>query len=63
MEWYWAFAMLLGMIIFMMALGVPVAITFLTTNIIGWLFFNEWEKKTFDQRHFTFGNLYEYLVL
>ncbi len=42
MEWYWAFAMLLGMIIFMMALGVPVAIAFLTTNIIGWLFFNDW---------------------
>ena len=40
MEWYWAFAMLLGMIIFMMALGVPAAITFLTTNIIGWLYFS-----------------------
>lgn len=41
MEWYWAFAMLLGMIISMMALGIPVAIAFLTTNIIGWLFFND----------------------
>ena len=49
MEWYWAFAMLLGMIIFMMALGVPVAITFLTTNIIGWLFFNEWEPAAIFQ--------------
>ena len=35
MEWYWAFAMLLGMIISMMAIGVPVAIAFLTTNIVG----------------------------
>ena len=49
MEWYWAFAMLLGMIIFMMALGVPVAITFLTTNIIGWLYFNEWEPAAIFQ--------------
>lgn len=43
MEWYWSFAFLLGMIMFMMALGVPVAFTFLTTNIIGWLFFNNWD--------------------
>ncbi len=43
MEWYWAFALLLGMIITMMAMGIPVAIAFLTTNIVGWLFFNEWE--------------------
>ena len=49
MEWYWAFAMLLGMIIGMMAIGVPVAITFLTTNIIGWLYFNEWEPAAIYQ--------------
>ena len=49
MEWYWAFAMLLGMIITMMALGVPVAIGFLTTNIIGWLFFNEWQPAAISQ--------------
>ena len=40
MEWYWAFALLLGMIMFMMALGVPVAFAFLTTNIVGWIGFN-----------------------
>jgi tripartite ATP-independent transporter DctM subunit len=49
MEWYWAFAMLIGMIIVMMAIGVPVAISFLTTNIIGWLFFNDWNLAAIEQ--------------
>ncbi len=39
MEWYWALATLIGMVIFFMALGVPVALTFITTNIIGVLVF------------------------
>ena len=34
MEWYWALATLIGMVIFFMALGVPVAFTFIITNII-----------------------------
>jgi tripartite ATP-independent transporter DctM subunit len=42
MEWYWAFALLLGMIVGMLALGFPVALAFLTTNILGWLFFTGW---------------------
>ena len=42
MEWYWSFAVLLGMIMSMMALGVPVAFAFITTNIIGWMFYNDW---------------------
>ena len=49
MEWYWAFAMLLGMIIGMMAIGIPVALAFLTTNIIGWLFFNNWDMAAVSQ--------------
>jgi tripartite ATP-independent transporter DctM subunit len=49
MEWYWAFAMLLGMIVGMMALGVPVALGFLTTNIIGWLYFNGWDPNAILQ--------------
>ncbi len=49
MEWYWAFAMLLGMIIGMMAIGMPVAIAFLTTNIIGWLYFNDWQLAAISQ--------------
>lgn len=37
MEWYWAVLLLLGPVIAMMALGVPVAWTFIATNIIGTL--------------------------
>jgi tripartite ATP-independent transporter DctM subunit len=40
MEWYWALALLLGMIMSMLALGFPVALAFVTTNIIGWLVFS-----------------------
>ena len=39
MEWYWALACLIGMVMFFMAMGVPVALTFITTNIIGVLIF------------------------
>jgi tripartite ATP-independent transporter DctM subunit len=39
MEWYWALATLVGMVIFFMAMGIPVALTFITTNIIGALLF------------------------
>ena len=35
MEWYSAFAVLLGMVVFFMAIGVPVAFAFITTNFIG----------------------------
>lgn len=39
MEWYEALALLLGAIMFLMALGMPVAIAFLAANIIGaWVF-------------------------
>ena len=42
LQWYWAFALLLGTIIGMLALGFPVALAFVTTNIIGWLYFTGW---------------------
>lgn len=39
MEWYEALALLLGAIMFLMALGMPVAIAFLAANILGaWVF-------------------------
>ncbi|MCC5979288.1 MAG: TRAP transporter large permease [Salinarimonas sp.] len=39
MEWYQALALLLGSIIFLMALGMPVALAFLAANIVGaWIF-------------------------
>ena len=49
MEWYWAFALLLGMVISMMAIGIPVALAFLTTNLVGWLFFNDWNPFAVHQ--------------
>ncbi len=39
MEWYWALFTLIGMVVFFMAMGVPVAFTFILTNIIGVLIF------------------------
>ncbi|MEM7190347.1 MAG: TRAP transporter large permease [Pseudomonadota bacterium] len=39
MEWYEALAFLLGMILFFMALGVPVALAFLAANMIGAAYF------------------------
>jgi tripartite ATP-independent transporter DctM subunit len=39
MEWYAAGALLIGLIVGLMALGVPVAITFMATNIVGTLVF------------------------
>ncbi|WP_299815469.1 TRAP transporter large permease [uncultured Roseibium sp.] len=39
MEWYEALAVLLGSIVFLMAIGMPVALAFLAANIIGaWIF-------------------------
>ena len=40
MEWYWAFAVLLGMVIGFMTLGVPVAFAFIATNFIAILIFS-----------------------
>ena len=34
LEWYWALTTLIGMVMFFMAMGMPVALTFITTNII-----------------------------
>ena len=42
MEWYWAFALLLGMIVSFLAMGFPVALAFVITNILGWLIFTGW---------------------
>lgn len=39
MEWYAAGALLLGLIVGLMMLGVPVAITFMATNVVGTLVF------------------------
>tara|TARA_R110000868_G_scaffold1844_10_gene14610 strand:- start:1129 stop:2445 length:1317 start_codon:yes stop_codon:yes gene_type:complete len=47
MEWYWALATLIGMVMFFMAMGIPVAMTFITANIIGALIFmGDWTAWT-----------------
>ena len=39
MEWYYALFILLGLVIGLMALGVPVAFSFMASNLIGaWIF-------------------------
>jgi tripartite ATP-independent transporter DctM subunit len=38
-EWYWALAFLLGMVVILMVAGMPIALTFLGANIIGAWFF------------------------
>ena len=39
MEWYLALSFLLGMILFFMFLGVPVALAFLAANMVGATYF------------------------
>lgn len=39
MEWYWALTLLIGSVIFFMALAVPVAFAFMAANLIGALVF------------------------
>ncbi len=39
MEWYWAFALMIGMILALMAVGFPVALAFITANLIGAVIF------------------------
>jgi tripartite ATP-independent transporter DctM subunit len=39
MEWYWSLCTLIGMVIFFMAMGIPVAFTFILTNLIGVMIF------------------------
>ena len=39
MEWYWACALLFGLIVVLMLLGMPIALAFLAANIAGAMFF------------------------
>jgi len=39
MEWYWAIAMLFGLIVALMLLGMPIALAFLAANIAGAMLF------------------------
>jgi tripartite ATP-independent transporter DctM subunit len=46
MDWYWAFALLLSLIMGFLALGFPVALAFVITNILGWLIFTGWNPDS-----------------
>jgi len=46
MEWYWSIALLLGTIMVLLGLGFPVALAFITTNILGWFFFTGWNPES-----------------
>ncbi len=39
MEWYWALSILLGLVVACMAIGMPVAVAFIVTNVIGVMLF------------------------
>lgn len=49
MEWYWAFAFLLGWVICFMALGVPVAFAFIATNFIAVYTFTGFDSNALIQ--------------
>lgn len=44
MEWQWALVSILGSLVFLMALGIPVAFSFMVVNILGVFFF--WGGQT-----------------
>jgi tripartite ATP-independent transporter DctM subunit len=57
MEWYEALFFLLGMILFFMALGVPVALAFLAANVIGATIFMGGRGDLFSQMTRGIGQL------
>ncbi len=57
MEWFEALFFLLGMILFFMALGVPVAIAFLAANMIGAAYFMGGRGDILDQMSRGIGQL------
>jgi tripartite ATP-independent transporter DctM subunit len=57
MEWFEALFFLLGMILFFMVLGVPVALAFLAANVIGAAYFMGGRGDIFDQMSRGIGQL------
>ena len=57
MEWYEALFFLLGMILFFMVLGIPVALAFLAANVIGAAYFMGGRGDIFDQMSRGIGQL------
>jgi tripartite ATP-independent transporter DctM subunit len=43
MEWYWTLGLLLTIFIGLLVFGIPVALSFLATNTLGWLVVSKWD--------------------
>jgi tripartite ATP-independent transporter DctM subunit len=63
MEWYEALALLVGSIIFLMALGMPVALAFLAANIVGAYIFMGGERGIGQLLNNGLGSLTKYALV
>ena len=63
MEWYEALAFLLGTIIFLMAIGMPVALAFLAANILGAWVFMGGERGVVQLLNNGLGSLTKYALV
>lgn len=63
MEWFEALAVLLGVIIVLMAIGMPVALAFLAANILGAWIFMGGERGVAQLLNNGFGSLTKYALM
>ncbi|WP_171236937.1 TRAP transporter large permease [Ruegeria sp. HKCCA6837] len=63
MEWYEALALLLGSIVFLMAIGMPVALAFLAANILGACVFMGGERGVTQLLNNGLGALTKYALM
>ncbi|WP_299504691.1 TRAP transporter large permease [uncultured Roseobacter sp.] len=63
MEWFEALALLLGAILFLMAMGMPVALAFLAANILGAWVFMGGERGVTQLLNNGFGSLTKYALV
>ena len=63
MEWYEALALLLGIIILLMAVGMPVALAFLAANIVGAWVFMGGERGVVQLLNNGWGSLTKYALV
>ncbi|WP_293447476.1 TRAP transporter large permease [Planktotalea sp.] len=63
MEWFEALALLLGMIVVLMAIGMPVALAFLAANIIGAWIFMGGERGVIQLLNNGLGSLTKYALV
>ncbi len=63
MEWFEALALLLGAIVFLMALGMPIALAFLAANILGAWVFMGGERGVVQLLNNGLGSLTKYALM